>query len=192
MTKIKLTDLEARIVKHKAIPNPNSKKVNLSDLIKSGRIRRRKKKPAAKQFVKCITYDTPEEIQFIISSLRVKVITNNRKGIAIDLGEEQLFLRLNQINQLKLIIGLLQSGIDVTIDDCVEQSNDENINEIKIELDKLEKDEIERQESKKQTLEKLMWIRYGNKTNNNPEQKQKELEEFRKQIAEVRKAKGLE
>jgi len=192
MTKIKLTDLEARIVKHKAIPNPNSKKVNLSDLIKSGRIRRRKKKPAAKQFVKCITYDTPEEIQFIISSLRVKVITNNRKGIAIDLGEEQLFLRLNQINQLKLIIGLLQSGIDVTIDDCVEQSNDVNINEIKIQLDKLEKDEIERQESKKQTLEKLMWIRYGNKTNNNPEEKQKELEEFRKQIAEVRKAKGLE
>jgi|GEM_PF-5772230 len=192
MTKIKLTDVEARIVKHKAIPNPNSNKVNLSDLIKSGRIRRRKKKPAVKQYVKCVTYDTAEEIQFIMSLLRVRVITNARKGIVIDLGDEDLFLRLNQINQLKLIISLLQSGVDVTIDDCVEQSNDENIKEIKIELDKLEKDEIERQESKKQTLEKLMWIRYGNKTNNNPEQKQKELEEFRKQIAEVRKAKGLE
>lgn len=194
MTKIKLTDVESRIVKHTAIPYANSNKVNLSDLIKSGRIGRRKRKQIvqAKFPVKCISYDTPEEIEFMTSLLRMRVITNARKGIVIDLGDEQLFLRLNQINQLKLILGLLQSGIDVVIDECVEQSNEKNISQLKIELDKLEKIEIERQAQKASTLEKLMWVRYGNKTNNDPVQKQKELDEFRKQIQEVRKAKGLE
>lgn len=194
MTKIKISDVESRIVKHTPIHNPNSNKVNLNDLIKSGRIRRRNKKKAVqtKFPVKCISYDTPEEIQFMTSLLRMRVITNARKGIVIDLGDEELFLRLNQINQLKLILGLLQSGIDVTIDECVEQSNDQNIGEIKVQLDKLEKVEAERQLHKAATLEKLMWIRYGNKTNNDPIQKQKELEEFRKQIQQVRKAKGLE
>ena len=194
MAKIKISDVESRIVKHTPIANPNSNKVNLNDLIKSGRIRKRKKKKVVQTSfpVKCITYDTPEEIQFMISLLRMRVITNNRRGIVIDLGEEQLFLRLNQINQLKLVISLLQSGIDVTIDECIEQANDENISELKVELSKLEKQEEQRQLNKAATLEKLMWIRYGNKTKNNPVQKQKELEEFRRQIKEVRKAKGLE
>jgi hypothetical protein len=126
------------------------------------------------------------------SLLRMRVITNAYKDIVIDLGEEQLFLRLNQIDQLKLIVNLLQCGIDVTIDGCIEESNDENIKQIKVELDKLEKLEIERQAQKTATLEKLMWIRYGNKGNRDPIQKQKELAEFRQQMREIRKAKGLE
>lgn len=194
MAKISLKDVESRIVKQTVVPYAKSNKVNLNDLIKSGRIRKRKKKKVVhKSFpVKCITYDTPEEIQFMKSLLRMRVITNTRKGIIIDLGEEDLFLRLNQINQLKLIIELLQSGVDVTIDECVEESNEENIKQIKAELDNLEKMEAERQLQKVATLEKLMWIRYGNKGNRDPIQKQKELAEFRQQIKEVRKAKGLE
>lgn len=194
MAKISLKDVESRIVKQTVVPYAKSNKVNLNDLIKSGRIRKRKKKKVVhKSFpVKCITYDTPEEIQFMKSLLRMRVITNTRKGIIIDLGEEDLFLRLNQINQLKLIIELLQSGVDVTIDECVEESNEENIKQIKAELDNLEKMEAERQLQKVATLEKLMWIRYGNKSNRDPIQKQKELAEFRQQIKEVRKAKGLE
>lgn len=194
MTKINIKDVESRIVKHTPIPYAKSNKVNLNELIKSGRIRRgKKKKTVHKSFpVKCITYDTQEEIDFMMSLLRVRVITNARKGIVIDLGEERLFLRLNQINQLKLIVGLLQSGIDVTIDGCIEQPSDKTISEIKVKLDELENLEEKRKADKASTLEKLMWIRYGNKTNNDPVQKQKELEEFRKQIQEVRKAKGLE
>lgn len=194
MAKISLKDVENRIVKRTVVPYAKSNKVNVNDLIKSGRIRKRKKKKTVhKSFpVKCITYDTPEEIQFMKSLLRMRVITNTRKGITIDLGEEDLFLRLNQIDQLKLIIGLLQSGIDVTIDECVEQSNDENIKQIKAKLDSLEKLEAERQLQKAATLEKLMWIRYGNKGNRDPIQKQKELAEFRQQMKEIRKAKGLE
>jgi hypothetical protein len=194
MAKISLKDVENRIVKRTVVPYAKSNKVNVNDLIKSGRIRKRKKKKTVhKSFpVKCITYDTPEEIQFMKSLLRMRVITNTHKGITIDLGEEDLFLRLNQIDQLKLIIGLLQSGIDVTIDECVEQSNDENIKQIKAKLDSLEKLESERQLQKAATLEKLMWIRYGNKGNRDPIQKQKELAEFRQQMKEIRKAKGLE
>jgi len=194
MAKISLKDVENRIVKRTVVPYAKSNKVNVNDLIKSGRIRKRKKKKVVhKSFpVKCITYDTPEEIQFMKSLLRMRVITNTHKGITIDLGEEDLFLRLNQIDQLKLIIGLLQSGIDVTIDECVEQSNDENIKQIKAKLDSLEKLEAERQLQKVATLEKLMWIRYGNKGNRDPIQKQKELAEFRQQMKEIRKAKGLE
>lgn len=194
MAKISLKDVENRIVKRTVVPYAKSNKVNVNDLIKSGRIRKRKKKKVVhKSFpVKCITYDTPEEIQFMKSLLRMRVITNTHKGITIDLGEEDLFLRLNQIDQLKLIIGLLQSGIDVTIDECVEQSNDENIKQIKAKLDSLEKLEAERQLQKAATLEKLMWIRYGNKGNRDPIQKQKELAEFRQQMKEIRKAKGLE
>ncbi len=194
MAKISLKDVENRIVKRTVVPYAKSNKVNVNDLIKSGRIRKRKKKKTVhKSFpVKCITYDTPEEIQFMKSLLRMRVITNTHKGITIDLGEEDLFLRLNQIDQLKLIIGLLQSGIDVTIDECVEQSNDENIKQIKAKLDSLEKLEAERQLQKAATLEKLMWIRYGNKGNRDPIQKQKELAEFRQQMKEIRKAKGLE
>lgn len=194
MAKISLKDVENRIVKRTVVPYAKSNKVNVNDLIKSGRIRKRKKKKTVhKSFpVKCITYDTPEEIQFMKSLLRMRVITNTYKGITIDLGEEDLFLRLNQIDQLKLIIGLLQSGIDVTIDECVEQSNDENIKQIKAKLDSLEKLEAERQLQKAATLEKLMWIRYGNKGNRDPIQKQKELAEFRQQMKEIRKAKGLE
>ena len=36
-----------------------------------------------------------------------------------------------------------------------------------------------------------MWVRYGNKSNRDPIQKQKELDEFNKQIQAVRKEKGL-
>lgn len=194
MAKISLKDVENRIAKRTVVPYAKSNKVNVNDLIKSGRIRKRKKKKTVhKSFpVKCITYDTPEEIQFMKSLLRMRVITNTYKGITIDLGEEDLFLRLNQINQIKLIIELLQSGIDVTIDECVEQSNDKNIKQIKAKLDSLEKLESERQLQKAERLEKLMWIRYGNKGNGDPIQKQKELAEFRQQMKEIRKAKGLE
>ena len=121
----------------------------------------------------------------------MRVITNAHKGIIVDLGNEELFLRLSQINQLKLIIGLLQSGIDVTIDEYCEEANDKNIQEIKDELNKLEVIENNRQLQKVATLEKLMWVRYGNKGNRDPIQKQKELDEFNKQIQAVRKEKGL-
>jgi hypothetical protein len=36
-----------------------------------------------------------------------------------------------------------------------------------------------------------MWVRYGNKGVNSPSQKAKEAVEFKKQMEEVRKAKGL-
>lgn len=195
MSKVKLSEMENRIVKHIHTPihNPNSNKVNLSELIKSGRIRRRKKKKKieAKFPVQCITYDTEQEIQFMTSLLRMRVITNARKGIVVDLGDEELFLRLNQINQLKLVIGLLQSELDVTIDGCIEKPEQENIAQLKVKLNELEKLEEQYKATKEATLQKLMWVRYGSKGTNNPAQKAKELAEFKKQMEEVRKAKGL-
>ena len=191
MSKINLKDIQSRIVKPSAIPYAKSNKVNLKDLVRSGRIRKGKRKRPAYSFPKLATYDTAEEIQFMNSILRMRVITNAHKGIIVDLGNEELFLRLSQINQLKLIIGLLQSGIDVTIDEYCEEANDKNIQEIKDELNKLEVIENNRQLQKVATLEKLMWVRYGNKGNRDPIQKQKELDEFNKQIQAVRKEKGL-
>ena len=167
-------------------------KVNLKDI--QPRLARRKAKPKPKAYfdTQCITYDTPEEISFITSLLRVKVITNYRKDVSIDLGEERLFLRLNQINQLKLVLGLLQSEINVLIDGQIEESNQGNIAYIKNYIIELEAKEAEDKDNKAKKLEHLMWLRYGNKRPTTPEQKQKELEEFRAQIKEVRKAKGLE
>jgi hypothetical protein len=191
MAKIKMSEVESRIVKHTPIKNPNSNKVNLNELIKSGRIRRRKKKKLAKFPVKCETYDTEKEITFILTLLRMRVITKTRKGIDIDLGEEQLFLRLNQLNQLRLIVDLLQSDINVTIDGCIEEPKDDNIRSLKVKLAELEKlAELDRVDKEKR-LERMMWIRYGNKGTNSPSQKAKEAAEFKKQMEEVRKAKGL-
>jgi hypothetical protein len=166
-------------------------KVSLKDI--QPRLARKKAKPKPKPYfdTQCITYDTKEEIAFITSLLRVKVITNNRKGISIDLGEERLFLRLNQINQLKLVISLLQSEINVLIDGDIEESNPDNISQIKEHLVELEKQEENDKSRKEKTLEHLMWLRYGNKRPASPEDKKKELEEFNNQIQQVRKAKGL-
>lgn len=191
MPKIKLQDIESRIVKHTAKPYTGTSKVNLNDLIKSGRLSRRKKKIIHKSFpVQCITYDTKEEIDFIMSLLRMRVITKNRKDIAIDLGEEPMFLRLSYVNQLKLITSLLEKEIDLLIDGCVEKANDKSIQFLKTKVHQLEKNEVDNRTQKQLTLEKLMWLRYGNKVKD-PVQKQKELDEFNKQIQEVRKAKGM-
>lgn len=193
MTKINIKDVENRIAKTTVIPYAKSNKVNLGELVKSGRIRSRKKKKVVhKSFdVKCISYDTPEEIQFMKSLLRVRVYTSTRKGNPIDLGEETLFLRLNQIDQLKLIVSILQSGISVLIDEYTEESNEVNISKLNEMIDKLEIADEKDKATKAEKLERIYEIRYGQKVKPSQKQKQEEQEQFRKQINEVRKAKGL-
>jgi hypothetical protein len=56
---------------------------------------------------------------------------------------------MSKINQIKVVISILEMGIDVLVDDCKEVATIDNINSlnkvlVKLELNKLEKDKVVR------------------------------------------------
>jgi hypothetical protein len=81
------------------------------------------------------------------SLLKIKAIRNNRTGKVFDLAEERLFMRLKKIEQVKVVVHILESDIDVVIAGYEEKAIDSNIVQLKKLIAKLE---IEH--SKKQVL----------------------------------------
>ena len=97
----------------------------------------------------CTNYDTNEELELITSLVKITAIRKNSQGIDYDLTQDRRFIRMSKINQIKVVISILDMGIDVLVDDCKEVATIENINSlnkvlVKLELNKVQKDKVVR------------------------------------------------
>jgi hypothetical protein len=95
----------------------------------------------------CTNYDTNEELELITSLVKITAIRKNSQGIDYDLSQDRRFIRMSKINQIKVVISILEMGIDVLVDNCKEVASNENINSlkkilVKLELKKVEKDKV--------------------------------------------------
>lgn len=144
-----ITNIDDDINNH--IPQPKVErsgfvKVNLSDV---KNLSRRKSQEVIKLSFDtiCTNYDTNEELELITSLVKIRAIRNNSRGIDYDLSQDRRFIRMSKINQIKVVISILDMGIDVLVDDCKEVATIENINSlnkvlVKLELNKVQKDKV--------------------------------------------------
>jgi hypothetical protein len=146
-----ITNIDYSVNNH--IPQPKVErsvfvKVNLSDV---KNLSRRKSQEVIKLSFDtiCTNYDTNEELELITSLVKITAIRKNSQGIDYDLSQDRRFIRMNKIHQIKVVISILDMGIDVLVDGCKEVATIDNINSlnkvlVKLELNKLEKDKVVR------------------------------------------------
>jgi hypothetical protein len=128
--KVNLNDIQHRLAKRKAIdPIPNNLGVDL------------------------VSFDTELEINLMVSLIRIRYIRANSRGKVYDLTDERLFLRLNRLEQIKVVVSLLELGDDVVIDGYTEIASDVNIDSLKKIITKLELDNVEKEKVVRSNME---------------------------------------
>jgi hypothetical protein len=156
MKRVNLKDIQSKIVSNVDIdivshipiaPRANCKKVNLNSINNLSRAWKKQEIVQTSFDVILDTYDSIEEIEHMKSLLKIKAIRNNRTGKVFDLAEERLFMRLKKIEQVKVVVHILESDIDVVVSGYEEKADSDNIVQLKKLIAKLE---IE--QSKKQVL----------------------------------------
>jgi|688.fasta_scaffold02055_3 hypothetical protein len=147
MKRVNLKDIQSKIVSNVDIdivshipiaPRANCKKVNLNSINNLSRAWKKQEIVQTSFDVILDTYDSIEEIEHMKSLLKIKAIRNNRTGKVFDLAEERLFMRLKKIEQVKVVVHILESDIDVVIAGYEEKAIDSNIDQLKKLIAKLE------------------------------------------------------
>lgn len=140
MTKVNLKDIQSSIISSVDIdvavytpiaPRKGCVKVNLNSINNLSRAWKKQDIVPASFDVILDTYDSIEEIEHMKSLLKIKAIRNNRTGKVFDLAEERLFMRLKKIEQVKVVVHILESDIDVVIAGYEEKAIDSNIAQLK-------------------------------------------------------------
>ena len=140
MTKVNLKDIQSSIISSVDIdvatytpiaPRKGCVKVNLNSINNLSRAWKKQDIVPATFDVILDTYDSIEEIEHMKSLLKIKAIRNNRTGKVFDLAEERLFMRLKKIEQVKVVVHILESDIDVVIAGYEEKAIDSNIAQLK-------------------------------------------------------------
>jgi len=147
MKKVNLKDIQSKIVSTADIdvadytpiaPRKGCVKVNLNNINNLSRAWKKQEIVQTSFDVILDTYDSIEEIEHMKSLLKIKAIRNNRTGKVFDLAEERLFMRLKKIEQIKVVVHILESDIDVVIAGYEEKAIDSNIDQLKKLIAKLE------------------------------------------------------
>jgi hypothetical protein len=147
MKKVNLKDIQSKIVSTANIdvadyipiaPRKGCVKVNLNNINNLSRAWKKQEIVQTSFDVILDTYDSIEEIEHMKSLLKIKAIRNNRTGKVFDLAEERLFMRLKKIEQIKVVVHILESDIDVVIAGYEEKAIDSNIDQLKKLIAKLE------------------------------------------------------
>lgn len=140
MTKVNLKDIQSSIISSVDIdvavytpiaPRKGCVKVNLNSINNLSRAWKKQDIVPTSFDVILDTYDSIEEIEHMKSLLKIKAIRNNRTGKVFDLAEERLFMRLKKIEQVKVVVHILESDIDVVIAGYEEKAIDSNIAQLK-------------------------------------------------------------
>jgi hypothetical protein len=147
MKRVNLKDIQSKIVSNVEVgivdytqiaPRAGCKKVNLNNINNLSRSWK-KQEIVHKSFdVILDTFDSVNEIEHMKSLLMIRAIRNNRTGKVFDLAEERLFMRLKKIEQVKVVVHILESDIDVVIAGYEEKAIDSNIDQLKKLIAKLE------------------------------------------------------
>ncbi len=147
MKKVNLKDIQSKIVSTADIdvadytpiaPRKGCVKVNLNNINNLSRAWKKQEIVQTSFDVILDTYDSIEEIEHMKSLLKIKAIRNNRTGKVFDLAEERLFMRLKKIEQIKVVVHILESDINVVIAGYEEKAIDSNIDQLKKLITKLE------------------------------------------------------
>jgi len=140
VTKVNLKDIQSSIISSVDIdvavytpiaPRKGCVKVNLNSINNLSRAWKKQDIVPTSFDVILDTYDSIEEIEHMKSLLKIKAIRNNRTGKVFDLAEERLFMRLKKIEQVKVVVHILESDIDVVIAGYEEKAIDSNIAQLK-------------------------------------------------------------
>lgn len=147
MKKVNLKNIQSKIISSVDIdvavytpiaPRKDCVKVNLNNINNLSRAWKKQDIVPASFDIILDTYDSIEEIEHMKSLLKIKAIRNNRTGKVFDLAEERLFMRLKKIEQIKVVVHILESDIDVVIAGYEEKAIDTNIAQLKKLIAKLE------------------------------------------------------